>query len=193
MKAKRSSPRKSSVFSAPTWPEAGALRITRYPTITEPQFFGCVAAFVDSLSGELNAASMALRRLAGQGKGRAFAYEMTLDQHRYGALIVLDRWSTLTAAFGPHLAISRRSGILASATERIHAAEEILARANALLDASQSYATEVVEACLMAYQSLNTTFAEERDEVEQSAKLGPMLPEEYRDARRIFLEDLAAR
>ena len=34
---------------------------------------------------------------------------------------------------------------------------------------------------------------EERDDAEQSAKLGPMLPEEYREARRIFLEDLAAR
>jgi len=37
------------------------------------------------------------------------------------------------------------------------------------------------------------TFEEERTETEQSAKLGPMLPEEYRDARRIFLEDLATR
>ena len=73
------------------------MRITRYPNINEPQFFGCVAAFVDSLSGELNAASLALRRLEGQGKGRAFAFEMTLDQHRYGALIVLDRWSTVAA------------------------------------------------------------------------------------------------
>ena len=73
------------------------LRITRYPNISEPQFFGCVSAFVDSLSGELNAATMSLRRLAGSRKGSAFAYEMTLDTHRYGALIVLDRWSTLVA------------------------------------------------------------------------------------------------
>jgi len=67
------------------------LRITRFPSITEPQFFGCVSAFVDSLAGELNSASIALRRLEGQSKGSAFAYEMTLDTHRYGALIVLDR------------------------------------------------------------------------------------------------------
>ena len=81
------------------------MRITRYPHISEPQFFGCVSAFVDSLSGELNAATMSLRRLAGSRKGSAFAYEMTLDTHRYGALIVLDRWSTLVGAFGPHLEI----------------------------------------------------------------------------------------
>ena len=31
------------------------MRITRYPSISEAQFFGCVSAFVDSLSGELNA------------------------------------------------------------------------------------------------------------------------------------------
>ena len=45
----------------------------------------------------------------------------------------------------------------------------------------------------VAFQSVNNVFEEERAEAEQSAKLGPMLPEEYRDARRIFLEDLAAR
>jgi hypothetical protein len=45
----------------------------------------------------------------------------------------------------------------------------------------------------MAFQSVDGVFAEERAEAEQTAKLGPMLPEEYKDARRIFLEDLAAR
>jgi len=169
------------------------LRITRYPSLSEVQFFGCVAAFVDSLTGELNAASMTLRRLEGQSKGRAFAYEMTLDQHRYGAMIVLDRWSTVTASFGPHLTLSRSTSILTEAVQRVRSAEDILNRANALLDGSEAYDTPVVEACLMAYQTLNTTFEEERAETERSAKLGPMLSEEYRDARRIFLEDLSAR
>ena len=67
------------------------MRITRFPALSEPQFLGCTAAFVDSLFGELNAAAAALRRLEGQPKGAAFAYEMTLDTHRYGALIVLER------------------------------------------------------------------------------------------------------
>jgi hypothetical protein len=169
------------------------LRITRFPHITEPQFFGCVAAFVDSFSGELNAAAIALRRLESQRKGSAFAYEMNLDAHRYGALIVLDRWSTLVRAFGPHLQLSRRTQIVERAIERVGAAEGILGRSNYLIDGAEQYSVAVVEACLVAFQSLNTIFEEERAEVEQSAKLGPMLPEEYRDARRIFLEDLAAR
>jgi hypothetical protein len=169
------------------------LRITRYTSLSEQQFFGCVAAFVDSLEGELNGASMALRRLEGQSKGRAFAYEMELDRRRYGALIVLDRWGTVAEAFGPHLALPRRPAILTAAADRVHGAEDILTRANALLDAAANYPVEVVEACLMAYQTLNGVFAEERAEAADSAKLGPMLPEEYRDARRIFLEDLAAR
>jgi hypothetical protein len=169
------------------------LRITRFPSITEPQFFGCVAAFVDSLSGELNSAAMALRRLEGKGKGAAFAYEMTLDTHRYGALIVLDRWSTLVGSFGPHLHLSRRQEIVGQAPVRVQAAENILVRANNLIDSSERYSLEVVEACLMAFQSLTTAFTEEREEAAQSAKLGPMLPEEYKDARRIFLEDLALR
>ena len=169
------------------------MRITRYPNISEPQFFGCVSAFVDSLSGELNAATMSLRRLAGKGKGGAFAYEMTLDTHRYGALIVLDRWSTLVAAFGPHLQLGRRPEIIGRAAERVRAAEEILGRANMLVDSASAYSDAVVEACVMAFQAVDGIFAEERAEAAQTGKLGPMLPEEYKDARRIFLEDLAAR
>jgi hypothetical protein len=169
------------------------LRITRYPNISEAQFYGCVSAFVDSLSGELNAATMSLRQLAGSKKGSAFAYEMTLDAHRYGALIVLDRWSTLVAAFGPHLQIGRHPEVVGRAAERVRAAEEILGRANMLVDASPAYGEDVVEACVIAFQSVDGIFAEERAEAEQSGRLGPMLPEEYRDARRIFLEDLAAR
>ena len=169
------------------------MRITRFPALSEPQFFGCTAAFVDSLFGELNAAASALRRLEGQSKGAAFAYEMTLDTHRYGALIVLDRWSTLVHAFGPHLRLSRRQTIVESGASRIRAAEGILEIANNLLDGSASYSTEVVEACLLAFHSLQGILTEERNEAEQSAKLGPMLPEDYTSARRIFLEDLAAR
>jgi hypothetical protein len=169
------------------------LRITRFPALSEPQFFGCTAAFVDSLAGELNSAAAALRRLEGQPKGAAFAYEMTLDTHRYGALIVLDRWFTLVQAFGPHLQLSRRPAIVEDAAARIRAAEGILGAANQLLDAAASYTPALVEACTLAFQSLQTTFAEERSEAEQSAKLGPMLPEDYTSARRIFLADLAAR
>jgi len=169
------------------------LRITRYPNISEIQFFGCVSAFVDSLSGELNAATIALRRLTGSRKGAAFAFEMALDSHRYGALIVVDRWSTLTGAFGPHLALSRNAAILESAAQRVRSAEEILGRANMMVDAAPAYSEDIVGACLMAYQAVDGVFAQERAEAEQSGKLGPMLPEDYRDARRIFLEDLAAR
>ena len=169
------------------------MRITRYPSINETQFFGCVAAFVDSLAGELNAAAMALRRLQGKGKGAAFAYEMDLDTHRYGALIVLDRWFTLVGTFGPHLELSRRPDMIREASARVKAAETILAHANNLIDAADSYSDAVVEASLLAFQSVNTSFSEERADVEQSAKLGPMLPDDYKEARRIFLEDLATR
>jgi hypothetical protein len=179
---------KSNARWANTWPEAD-LRITRYPSISAEQFLGCVAAFVDSFTGELNAAAAALRRLEGRSKGSAFAYEMTLDNHRYGALIVLDRWRTLTSAFGPHLA----NPIADAAGARIESAEQVLGRANQVIDASGQYAPEVVEACLMAFQSLTAIFSEERAIAEKNAKLGPMLSEDYVSARRIFLEDLAAR
>jgi hypothetical protein len=169
------------------------VRITRYPSIGEAQFFGCVSAFVDSLSGELNAAALSLGRLAGNRKGSAFAYEMTLDTHRYGALIVLDRWSALVGAFGPHLEVGRHADIIGRAADRVRAAEDILGRANTLLDAAPAYSKDVVEACVAAFQAVNGVFKEERAEAEQSGRLGPMLSEEYKVARLIFLEDLAAR
>ena len=169
------------------------MRITRFPSITETQFYGCVSAFVDALTGELNAATIALRRLTGRGKGGAFAFEMTLDTHRYGALIVLDRWSTLVAAFAPQLLLPRRAEIAAQAAERVKAAEEILNRANLMVDAASGYDEGVVEACVMAFQTVSGIFSEERAEAEQAATLGPMLPEEYKEARQIFLQDLAAR
>jgi hypothetical protein len=169
------------------------VRIIRYPSISEHQFLGCVAAFVDSLFGELHSAAIALGRLEGKGKGDAFAYEMSLDTHRYGALIVLDRWNSVVGTFGPHLALSQRPGIIEDAPARVAAAEQILTRVNQLIDGSENYGSMLVEACVAAFQSLKTTFNEERAMAEQWAQLGPMQPAEYREARRIFLEDLAAR
>jgi hypothetical protein len=169
------------------------LRITRYPSLTPPQFSGCISAFVDSLEGELNAATLALRQLEGRSKGAAFAYEMKLDQHRYGALIVVDRWSTVTSAFAAHLKLDRRQSILDEAAARVRAAEALLTRVNAVIDGADQYSSAVVEASILAFQSVNGVFEEERAEAAQSAKLGPMLPEDYREARSIFLQDLAQR
>ena len=169
------------------------MRMTRFPSLTETQFLGCTAAFVDSLFGELNSAASVLRRLEGQSKGSGFAYEMSLDSHRYGALIVLDRWATLAGTFGPHVQLSRGQSIIENAPMRVRSAEGILAAANQLLDGAETYNPDVVEACVIAFQALSTTFKEERTTTEQVQQLGPMLPEDYHEARRVFLEDLAAR
>ena len=159
------------------------MRITRFPSLSEPQFFGCAAAFVDSLSGELNAAAMALRRLEGSAKGAAFAYEMTLDTHRYGALIVLDRWSTLVGAFGPHLRLSRPLEIPAQTPD--YGAEIINDPSGFTWDTNLAKVVSKFEMGFMLNHMRGTP--------ESWAKLGPMLPGEYQEARRIFLEDLAAR
>jgi hypothetical protein len=165
------------------------LQITRYTSLSPQQFLGCVAAFADALTGELNAAASALRRLEGSAKGSAFAYEMTFDTHRYGALIVLDRWLSLSAAFGAHL----QSPITNAAPERVAGAERILTIANQLIDAADRYSSAMVEAALMAFQTVSATFQEERKSAEETAKLGPMLSEDYVSARRSFGQDLAAR
>jgi hypothetical protein len=106
---------------------------------------------------------------------------------------VLDRWAGLVDAFGPHLQLARGQTMIEQAAARVQMAENLLGRVNQLLDAASSYSNELVEASVLAYQSVEMTFAEERAAVEQNARLGPMLPEEYKEARQMFLEDLAAR
>ena len=169
------------------------MQITRYPSLSEPQFLGCASAFVDSLFGELNAAAIYLRKLEGQPKGAAFAYEMSLDTHRYGALVVIDRWAALVHAYAPYLQLERRRGMIDEVSGRVETAENILGRVNQVIDATQHYSGEVVAACMLAWQSIETTFGEERDAAGQMAKLGPMLPEEFQKARRVFWDDLAQR
>lgn len=169
------------------------MRITRLTSLSEPQFFGCVAAFADSLSGELNSAAAALRRLEGQAKGSAFAFEMTLDRHRYGVSIVLDRWGSLMGAFGPHLSFPRAQAIVETSTDRIRSAETVMENANRLIDGADRYAPDVLAAYQLALQTVEGFFRAERHAADQDATLGPMLPEEYATTRRIFLEDLAQR
>ena len=174
-------------------PPEHPVQITRYTSLSEQQFLGCVSAFSDTLTGELNSAAMYLRKLDGQAKGEAFAFEMALDRHRYGALTVLDRWDAFIAAFGPHLAGSRYPGIVAEAPVRVRAAATILERANQVIDAAERYSSDVAEASILAFQTLDATFAEERQAAGQSAQMGPLLADDFKQARRIFLEDLAAR
>jgi hypothetical protein len=169
------------------------VQILRFPSLTEDQFRGCVAAFVDSLSGEFNAATVALRRLEGQAKGSAFVHEIALDQHRYGALIVLDRWTALVSGFGPHLAETRCAALVETAAERTRAAENILLAANALLDEADRYNGAMTDACRAAFDSVMSLFSAESADADQAAKLGPMLAADYKEGRRVFLEDLAAR
>ena len=169
------------------------MRITRNASLTEQQFLGCASAFVDALAGELNAAAMFLRKLEGQPKGAAFAYEMSLDRHRYGALTVLDRWGTLVETFGRHMVLSRRQAIVELAAARVADAGRILGAANDVLDAAEVYTHETVEAGVLAFQSLGSVFAEEREAALQSARLGPLLPGEFHEARAVFAQDLAAR
>ena len=169
------------------------MQILRFPSLSEDQFRGCVAAFADSLSGEFHAAAAALKRLEGQGKGGAFVHEIALDQHRYGALIVLDRWSALVAGFGAYMTEPQLASLAETAMERTRAAENILLATNAVLDAAERYEGAITEACLAAFDSVTGLFTAERACAEEAAKLGPMLSADYRDGRRIFLEDLAAR
>jgi hypothetical protein len=169
------------------------LQITRYTSLSEMQFLGCASAFLDSIFGELNAAVLSLRKLEGKPKGVAFAFEMSLDTHRYGALLILERWAELTHNFGAHVALSHHQGIIDQARGHVETAEGILQQINQVLDTASDYTGEVVAACVMGFQSLNLTFEEEKKAVDGTLRLDALLPKEFHETRRIFLADLAAR
>src|SRR5438477_2558876 len=103
------------------------------------EFLGCMSAFVDALFGELSGAAMYIRKLEGQPKGAAFAYEMSLDSHRYGALLILDRWAELVHAFGGVVSLSKHKAIIDEAAGRVQTAENILGRTNNLIDGTPQY------------------------------------------------------
>ena len=88
------------------------MRITRCRQFSDSRFYGCVAAVLDSLSGRLHAATMWLHRKVANRKVSASACELTLDTHRRGTLIVLDRRSTLVDALEPHLGIGRPADVI---------------------------------------------------------------------------------
>ena len=173
------------------------MEILKFPSLTEPQYAGCVSAFVDSLAGELNAASTFLKRLERSGKGAGFAQEIGLDRGRYGALLVLYRWRHLNAAFGPHLSSVLSEPALkeltAEAERRVTAGETILRRINEMIDSAANYHAELVEAALLGFQQVHRIFQQESELSARAVRLGAMLPEEQREARAIFLADLARR
>src|SRR5712672_2445083 len=100
-----------------------AMQITRYLSLNEVQFLGCVSAFNDSLNGELNAALMFLRKLEDRPKGSAFAFEMQFDKHRYGAQMVLDRWVDFVRAFHGNVELGAHQPLFDEAPARVQAAE----------------------------------------------------------------------
>lgn len=169
------------------------MQITRFLSLNENQFLGCLSAFVDTLSGELNSALAFLRRMENRRKGSAFAFEMQLDKHRYGAMIVLERWADFTRAFAGHVELGSHQALFDQALQRVSQSQRILEQSSQLVDSGDIYASEVVEACAMAYRTIEFTFQEERKAADQTASLGPMLPEEFKEYRRVFLADLSER
>lgn len=153
---------------------------------------GCVSAFSDSLTSALEGTKAFLGRLQAQPKGAAFAFEMQLDSQRYGVMLILERWGEFINRFGAHVEL-KRPGVVEEAPLRIQTAENLMIRTNRLIDAATQYTPELEHAVEHAVSTILRAFQEERAAAGEMAALGPMLPDEFREARRVFLADLAQR
>jgi hypothetical protein len=184
---------RSSTPWASIWQAEARLQITRFLSLNQNQFLGCASAFADTLSGELGSAVMCLRKLDSRMKGSAFAFEMQLDKHRYGAMIVLDRWAEFGRVFAPHSTLGPYQELIEQAEERATGAQRVIEKANRVIDDAEMYTSDIVEAVQMAYQAIESTFQEEREAASKMSSLGPMIPEDFKEYRRIFLGDLSLR
>ncbi len=169
------------------------MQILRLATLSEAQFFGCAGAFADALLNSMHSTLENLRRLQDRPKGSAFAFEMQMDQDRYGALIVLERWADCVNAFAPNLTLSHDQEIVDEAPARVLTGENLLGRTNRLIDASPHYSSEVIAAAAMGYDAVKLTFRQEIELNTRMQTLGPMQPREYLDTRQLFGQDLAKR
>lgn len=169
------------------------MRILRYPTLNEDEFAGCVAAFADSLSSAVEATRSFLNRLRGSQKGSAFAFEMQLDQSRYGLLLILARWTQFLDHFGSFFEAGKYASIVEQPLSRIQSAEDLIRRMNDVIDSGEDYGPDIQEAVRQALDALDLTFRPELEAATSLARLGPMLPDATTETRRVFLADLGAR
>ena len=123
---------------------------------------GCLAAFVASFSGHIAQARNFLARLEGKQKGALFAWEIALDQARYGALIVLERWKELNERFSR--SIDGLPGSLPSgeSSARAEQACQDLAGWNERLDAAEHYDPVLTECYGAALLNLLDGLAQEQ-------------------------------
>lgn len=130
--------------------------------LSEPEYLGCLAAFVASFSGHIAQARNFVARLEGKQKGALFAWEIALDQARYGALIVLERWKELNGRF--HQSIDGLPGSLPSAesSARAEQACQDLAGWNERLDAAERYDPVLMECYGAALLNLLDGLAQEQ-------------------------------
>lgn len=169
------------------------MQIQRFLSLNEAQLLGCASAFVDALDSEMRSALSYLQRLEDTMKGRAFGFEMQLDKHRYGALIVLERWAEFAASYAGTATVGGYQAMLTDARTRVNGAVKLLETVNRTIDAAEVYSGDIVEACGMAFHAVETTFQEEREAVQRVQALEAAIPEDYRHYRSVFAGDLAVR
>ncbi len=169
------------------------MQILRFPSMSEAEYFGCVSAFVDSLWAALDGVAQSLGKLQGRAKGAAFLFEMQLDQHRYGALMILDRWERFVEGFGPHVELTRHREATAGTPASVEAARGLITKLNAIIDSAERYTPELAAAADMTSQAVRSAFSAAHLAADQMEKLGPMLSDEFQASKRIFRADLAAR
>lgn len=148
---------------------------------------------MDALDSEMRSALSYLQRLEDTMKGRAFGFEMQLDKHRYGALIVLERWAEFAASYAGTATVGGYQAMLTDARTRVNGAVKLLETVNRTIDAAEVYSGDIVEACGMAFHAVETTFQEEREAVQRVQALEAAIPEDYRHYRSVFAGDLAVR
>ncbi len=147
------------------------MHILSQTALSNTEYLGCLSAFWSAFGNALGSSENYLVRLAGRRKGSHFGWEMSLDQARYGALIVLERWKELNERFRESLQQSESWPLAEGASRKCEAAAGRLESLYARLDELEDYSEAAVREALEQFREITAAFHDERQAAAGAAEI----------------------
>lgn len=115
------------------------------------EYLGCLSAFVGQFDQALYTMSHFAVALKGHSRATAFGWAASLDQARYNASLIVDRWGLFNETADQRLGVSPEEASLyetlpsvEQALERRRELEDLIARVNRFIDDIETFAPDDV-------------------------------------------------
>lgn len=115
------------------------------------EYLGCLSAFVGQFDQALYTMSHFAVAMEGQSRAHTFGWAASLDQARYNASLIVDRWGFFNETADQRLGVSPEEAALyeslpsvAQALERRRELEDLTARVNKFIDEIETFTPDEV-------------------------------------------------